>query len=144
MSAKTKILILKKRELIYTGIFLALGITLIILLVLMFRPGGNTTSPASSRKIYVPGIYTIPITLNGTSMNLEVRVDESRINNIQLVNLNEAVASMFPLMKPSLENITAQIYQTQSTDNLYYEAANQYTSQMLIKAIDEALSLAKY
>lgn len=143
MSAKTKIFVLKKRELIYTGIFAALGITLIVLLVLMFRPGGNTASPASSGKIYVPGVYTTPITLNNTVMNLEVRVDEDRINSIQLVNLSEAVTSMFPLMEPSLESIAAQILETQSTANIYYEASNQYTSQMLIKAIDEALGLAK-
>ena len=143
MSAKTKIVVLKKREVIYTGIFLALGIILIILLILMFRPGSNTASPASSGRIYIPGVYTTPITLNNASMNLEVCVDEKQIKNIRLVNLSEAVTSMLPLMKPSLENIASQIYQTQSTDNLYYEAANQYTSQMLIKAIDEALSLAK-
>lgn len=143
MSTRTKILVLKKREVIYTGIFLALGITLIILLVLMFRPGGNTASPASSGKIYVPGVYTTPITLNNTVMNLEVRVDEDQINSIRLVNLSEAVASMFPLMQPSLDSIANQIYETQTTSNIYYEASSQYTSQMLINAIDEALSLAK-
>ena len=36
MSAKTKILVVKMRELIYTAIFLALIILLIVLLVAMF------------------------------------------------------------------------------------------------------------
>lgn len=143
MSAKTKILVLKKREVIYTGIFIALGITLIILLTLMFQPGKKTASPASAQKIYVPGVYTTPITLNNAAMDLEVRVDKDQINSIRLVNLSEAVTSMLPLVEPSLDSIAAQIYETQSTDNIYYEQSTQYTSQMLLKAIDEALSLAK-
>lgn len=143
MSAKTKIFVLKKREVIYTGIFIALGITLVVLLALMFQPGKKTASPASAHKIYVPGVYTTPITLNNAAMDLEVRVDEDQINSIRLVNLSETVTSMLPLVKPSLDSIAAQIYETQSTDNIYYEQSNQYTSQMLLKAIDEALSLAK-
>ena len=38
MGSKTKIIVLHMKEIIYTGIFLALGILLIILLVVMFRP----------------------------------------------------------------------------------------------------------
>lgn len=141
MSAKTRIFVLKKREVIYTGIFLALGITLIILLILMFRPGSN--SQTVSGKIYTPGIYTTPITLNSTEMNLEVRVDNQKIRDIRLVSLGDAVTTMFPLIQPSLDSLASQIYETQSTKNLYYEASNQYTSQLLINKIDEALSLAK-
>ena len=55
MSAKTKILVVKMRELIYTAIFLALIILLIVLLVAMFssddagepeRAGKNTGQEA--------------------------------------------------------------------------------------------------
>ena len=35
MSSKTKIVVLKARELIYTGIFILLGILLILLLILL-------------------------------------------------------------------------------------------------------------
>lgn len=38
MRSKTKIIVLRMKELIYTGIFVALGILLIILLIAMFRP----------------------------------------------------------------------------------------------------------
>ncbi len=38
MSSKTKIVVLRMKELIYTGIFVALGILLILLLVYMFSP----------------------------------------------------------------------------------------------------------
>lgn len=143
MSAKTRILVLKKREVIYTALFAALGIILILLLVLMFQPGKKTASSASSGRIYTPGVYTTPITLNQAVMNLEVRVNKDSIQSIRLVNLSEAVASMFPLVEPALENIETQVCATQSTSNIYYEKNVQYTSQMLLDAIDEALSLAK-
>ena len=44
MSAKTKIVVLHMKELIYTGIFVALGILLIILLLIMFLPHNETAA----------------------------------------------------------------------------------------------------
>ena len=38
MSSRTKIVVLHMKEIIYTAIFAALGILLIILLFIMFRP----------------------------------------------------------------------------------------------------------
>lgn len=48
MSAKTKIVVLRMKELIYTGIFVALGILLIILLIAMFLPKGDGSSSGES------------------------------------------------------------------------------------------------
>lgn len=142
MSAKTKIIIMKKRELIYTAIFAALTIIFLILMFLMFRPGGNT-GRTSSRQLYSPGVYTTSITLNNNVMDLQVRVDKDHINSISLVNLSETAAAAFPLMEPALEQLAVQICDTQSTKEIYYEEASQYTSQMLLQAINEALDLAK-
>ena len=64
MSSKTKIVVLRMKELIYTGIFVALGILLILLLVYMFAPKGKK-SPASADAAYTPGVYTSSITLGG-------------------------------------------------------------------------------
>ncbi len=36
--SKTKIVVLQMKELVYTGIFVGLGILLIILLIVMFNP----------------------------------------------------------------------------------------------------------
>lgn len=143
MSSKTKILIMKKRELIYTAIFAALGITLLVLLILMFRPGGKATLPTASGSVYVPGVYTTPVTLNNNVMDLQVRVDRDHINSIRLVNLSESAAAMFPLMQPALDSLAVQICDTQSTKDIYYEASSQYTSQMLLQAIEQALKLAR-
>ena len=42
MGSKTKIIVLHMKEIIYTAVFAALGILLIILLAVMFRPDGGT------------------------------------------------------------------------------------------------------
>lgn len=39
MSSKTKIVVLHLKELIYTGIFVVLGILFLLLLIIMFLPG---------------------------------------------------------------------------------------------------------
>lgn len=143
MSAKTKIIIMKKREVIYTAIFAVLAIVFLILMVLMFRPGGGTSGSSSEKKLYQPGVYTTPITLNNNVMDLQVRVDQNHINSISLVNLSETAAAAFPLMEPALEKLAAQICDTQSVKEIYYEEASQYTSQMLLGAIEDALKLAR-
>ena len=130
MSAKTKM--------IYTIIFLALIILLIILLVFMFTSRSEkqtspvldteqTTTEADTAQ-YIAGIYTTPITLGDSSVDVEVTVDENHINAIRLVNLSESTTAMYP--QQSLENITCP-------EN------NKYTAQILLNAIAQALSNAQ-
>ena len=42
----------------------------------MFLPGKNDKS-SSAKKIYTPGVYTSALTLNNTTLEVEVTVDES-------------------------------------------------------------------
>ena len=119
MSSKTKIIVLHMKEIIYTTIFAALGILLIILLVVMFRPGGKKQpADAHAEKQYTPGIYTSALTFNNTNLEVEVSVDESRINSIRFSNLDESITTMFPLVQPAIEDIAEQIYKTQSLENI--------------------------
>ena len=142
MSAKTRIVVLHMREVIYTAIFAALAILLILLLVFMFR-SGKMDSAAQETMKYVSGVYTSSIVLNNQTMDLKVVVDDNRINAISLDNLDETAATMYPLMQPALDHISQQIYEKQSTENITYEEANQYTSVVLLNAIKNALSRAE-
>ena len=45
MSSKTKIVVFHMKELIYTGIFILLGIVLIMLLISMFTPESPKKTP---------------------------------------------------------------------------------------------------
>lgn len=143
MSSKTKIVVLHMKEIIYTAIFAALGILLIILLVFMFRPG-EKKQPADTRaeKQYTPGIYTSTLTLNNTNLEVEVSVDESRINSIRFSNLDESVTTMFPLIQPAIEDIAEQIYKTQSLENITFSEKSPYTSQVILDAIAETVEKA--
>ena len=57
--------------------------------------------------------------------------------------MDETAAAMYPLIQPALDNISQQIYEKQSLDDITYDEANQYTSIVLLDAIEEALSKAQ-
>ena len=108
MSSKTKIVVLRMKEIIYTAIFIGLGILLILLLLVMFRSGKGST-PTSASAQYIPGIYTSAITLGSQEVNVEVTVDANQIISITMTPLSDAVETMYPLMQQSLSNLTSQI-----------------------------------
>ncbi|MCH5255981.1 MAG: hypothetical protein J1D87_01760 [Lachnospiraceae bacterium] len=147
MSSKTKIVVLHVKELIYTGIFAVLGILFIILLIIMFLPEGedkNTVSTMTQTNVnsYVPGVYTTSLILNDNIVEIEVTVDENNINSIRLVNLDEAVTTMYPLIQPSFEELAEQIITNQSIDNITYSDDSKYTSMVLLNAITSSLDKA--
>lgn len=141
MSSKTKIVVLHLKELVYTAIFATLGILLIILLIFMFLPDSKDKNTKETTT-YTAGVYTSSIQLNDNAIDVEVVVDESHINSISLVNLDETTAAMYPLMQPALDNLSQQIYEKQSLEDISYENDNQYTSMVLLNAIESALEKA--
>ena len=112
MSGKTKIVVLKLKELICAGIFLVLGILAIIFMAITFTNKDETSPPASqdSSAIYVPGTYTTAMVLNGGNVELAVTVDETAILSIELQNMDETVSVMYPLMEPALEDLASQTH----------------------------------
>lgn len=142
MSAKTKIVVLHMKELVYTLIFAGLGILLIVLLLFMFLPGKEKGESVPTMN-YVAGVYTSSIAFGENTVDVQVIVDESRIQSISMENLNETVTTMYPLMQPALESISEQVIEKQSTEGITYQAENQYTSIVLLNAIENALSKAE-
>lgn len=141
MSSKTKIVVLHMKDIIYTVLFLAFLIILGILLFIMFRRSPASADETDSPR-YKPGVYASSITLNNSSVDVAVTVDADRIKDISLINLNESISAMYPLMEPALEDIAYQIYEYQSTDAVTFSDDSLYTSAMLLKAIDHALEKA--
>lgn len=149
MSSKTKIVVLHMKELIYTGIFVLLGILFIVLLIIMFLPDKDKTqgsvetlSESGITSGYVPGVYTTSLTLNNFSVDVEVVVDESNITSVRLVNLDEAVTTMYPLIQPSFDAIAEQLQAGQSLDNITYEQETKYTTLVLLDAVRSCLEKA--
>ena len=140
MSSKTKIVVLHMKEIIYTTVFAVLAVVLILLLIFMFLPKDRKESLEETK--YAPGVYTSSVMLGNTALEVEVTVDESHINSIRFSNLDETVATMYPLIQPAIEDIAEQVYDKQSLEELEYSSENPYTSQIIINAIDEALKKA--
>ncbi len=144
MSSKTKIVVLKMKEIIYTAVFIGLAIVLITLFLIMFRPGKAAETAAEVEgSRYRPGIYSASLAIGGQNINVEVAVDADQINSVALVSLDEAVTTMYPLMQPVMEDLETQIVSSQSLDSLSYSMETRYTSQALIQAIETALGKAR-
>lgn len=139
MSSKTKIVVLHMKEIIYTSIFVIFGIVLVFLLFFMFRSQETNTTPQA---LYNPGVYTSAITLSNATLEVEVTVSESQIDSIRFSNLDETITTSYPLIQPAMEDIAEQICNTQSTKDLQFSEDNQYTSQVIVDAINTALNKA--
>ena len=145
MSSKTKIVVFKMKELIYTGLFLALAALLILFLVIMFRgrDSAETGASADSRSVlYQPGIYSASLVLGEKNLEVSVSVDEEHINSVRFVNLDESVAAMYPLMESSMANLAEQILTNQSTEGLTMPDDARYTSLAILDAVNRALAKA--
>ena len=140
MSTKTKIVVLHMKEMIYTLIFAGLGILLILLLIFMFLPRQKDKTTETMK--YIAGVYTSTIQFNDSTIDVQVIVDEEKINSVSLVNLDETVASMYPLREPAVKNLADQIISKQSTENISYSDENQYTSLVILNAVNDALQKA--
>jgi hypothetical protein len=140
--AKTKIVVIQLKEIIYTVIFAALGILLILLLIFMFRDKGDEVATTET-DLYKAGKYSSSITLNDMSFNLVVVVDKNHINSVTIENIDESVTTMYPLVEPSLETIAMQLYNDVPIEEVEVSEDSKYTQQLLIEAIKVALDKAK-
>lgn len=174
MSSKTKIVVLHMKELIYTGIFVVLGILLIVLLFMMFTPHKKGTQPKhtstesntpdtsdmpadpdapspdgtdsngndNSATSYIPGVYNTSLVLGTHTVDMEMVVDQNNINSIRLINLDDAVTTMYPLLQPAFDSLTAQIYASQSLNEITYTDESKYTTLVLLQAVETTLEKA--
>ena len=80
---KTRIVILRMREVIYTAIFVGLGILLLIILFFMFWPGkdrgSQETASDGQKKQYQAGVYTKELSMGDATVNLQVTLDEDHV-----------------------------------------------------------------
>ena len=148
MSSKTKIVVLHMKEVVYTAVFLALALILLVVFLIMFsgkkdsakKPSVTTAASAENAR-YIPGTSTI--SLGDQTFDVQVNVEQDRITAISLNNLSETTAAMYPLMEPALDSIASQIYVNQTTEGLIYGEDDRYTSELLVSAINQALEQAQ-
>lgn len=154
--SRTRIVIFQLKEIIYTTIFVGLGILLLILLFFMFWPGkgketaGTTTTPSSvsgqsadtgSAK-YIAGVYTSKLTLGDAKINLKVSLDQDRVKSVEVVNLKESVETMYPLIKPAVKEISDQLAQNVAPDQVVLSDDSPYTSQLILDTVCQVMNEA--
>ncbi|MBR3808444.1 MAG: hypothetical protein IKJ15_08770 [Lachnospiraceae bacterium] len=147
MNSKTKIVVLRLKEVLLTGLFVLLGIILVVVLVVSFLPKKEETSQptnavAENTLTYIPGTYSTSLILNDMTANIEVIVDENYISSVRFVELNEALKTKYPLLEPALSDIADQLIETQSMESIVYSDDMRYTATLLISAIESALKEA--
>lgn len=153
MSSKTKILVLKSRNLIWTAVILVIVILLAILLASALHldrrqsqsaPVKNTVSASAgtAASSYIPGSYAATVALGSNTVNIVVCVDKNHINSISAQNLAQSVATMYPMVPSVLNSLEAQILSAQSLQGITYSDSTQYTAVLLLEAISRCLSLA--
>lgn len=157
--SRTRIVIFQLKEIIYTAIFVGLGILLLILLFFMFWPdkkkdSADASSPSSISKDiskdstsadsanYIAGVYTSELTLGESTLNLQVSMDEDRVKAVELVNLEESVETMYPLIKPAVKEISDQLAQNVSPDEVVLSDDSPYTSQLILDTVCQIMDEA--
>lgn len=169
MSANTKIVVLRRKELLYTGIFAALGVLFIILLLMLLLPGkdtdasyGTPDSPddtaaempdnvadvftgavADTGNTYILGIYTTELILGSETVNVEVIVSDHAITSVSLADPSETLTTMYPLLESTMESLNDQLCEMQDPSQVTYSAETRYTSLVLLEAVKASLEKAK-
>ena len=142
MSAKTKIVVLRMKNLILTGVLIGIAILILFMIISVMVSGKKSTVETMAPSLYVPGVYSSSVLLNGSSFDVQVTVDDNYITAVNLVNLDETIETMYPLIPSSMNELSTQIIDNQSIDNITFSQGNQYTSTVLLSAIKDALAKA--
>lgn len=143
--SKTRIVVLQMKEILYTAIFVALGILLILLLIFMFVDKKEDTVAQTTQEEtvqYTAGVYNSSVKFGENVLNLEVVIDENHINSVRLLNIDEAVSTMYPLVEPSLSRMEEQLLAGIALEDIEYSEDCKYTQMLLADAIQDTLDKA--
>ena len=141
--SRTRIVILQMREIIYTAVFVGLGILLLIILFFMFWPDGKDENKEQADNgktaVYEAGVYSKQMTVGDSVINLQVVLDEEQVKSVEMINLDDTVSAMYPLIKPSVESISNQLASGVSLDEVVLSDEGQYTEKMILNEVDSVL-----
>lgn len=158
MSGKTKIVVLRMRQVVTALLFVGIGILLTIILITNFAnerqdkeillenpedTEGTIDSTTPEGALYIPGTYSTQIVLGKENVLLSVTVDQNTIQKVELTEKTEAVDTLYPLLEPTLAQINEKLSETGTLDETHEQTENRYTSMVLLQAIRSSLGQAK-
>ena len=132
-----RIFVLRLKDVIRTGIFVLIGLLLIVFLVWVMLPK-KTTERAS---VYMPGTYAAQIVLHSKPVSIEVTVSDEEITEVALIGMEAEQEMFYPLFKPTMSYLSEEVVRAQSTD-ITMDAESAMTGEILLKAIRAALAQA--
>ena len=152
--SKTKIVVFKLKELLLTAALVVFGIAILLLVIALVSVGNESTpgvgspsvqgdSAQTSAALYYPGVYTTTTEMNDTVIHLELVCDENHINSVRLINLDEAMETMYPLLTPALEDLELQLSMDVPVEELEFTEGSTYTQTILVEAIEKTLAKAE-
>ena len=142
--SRTRIVILQLREIIYAAVFVGIGILVLVTLFFLLMPEKSDGADVSNNlkqdnKIYEAGIYQNKLALGDAVVGLQVTLDESQVKSVEVINLDESVSAMYPLMKPSVETISNQLAAGASVDEVVLSDGSKYTQELILNAVKEIM-----
>ena len=144
--SNTKIVVLQVRKIIYAGIFVVLGMIILGVLLAMFLPKKNSEVGSISgpeektvEKKYEAGVYTKEIEIGDSTVNLELALDEGQVKSLELVNLEESVETMYPLMKPTVKRLEKKLVAGEDIHKIKLSGDAKYTEKMLMESVETML-----
>lgn len=158
MSGKTKIVVLRMRQVVTALLFVGIGILLTIILITNFAnerqdkeillenpedTEGTIDSTTPEGALYIPGTYSTQIVLGKENVLLSVTVDQNTIQKVELTEKTESVDTLYPLLEPTLAQINEKLSETGTLDETLEQTENRYTSMVLLQAIRSSLGQAK-
>ncbi len=136
--SKDEIVVLHMKEVIYTAIFVGLGIVLVILLLFMLLPKNRRAIEPTMQ--YTAGVYTSSVMMGSQSADGQVIVDENRIQfpwSVWMKQWRQCI-----LMEPALENVSEQVIKQQSTEGIHIIRIISIHRSYFLNAIENALAKA--
>lgn len=137
----TKILVFRAKQILYTALFIILGILLIIFLIMMFSD--KKPKETAGGLSFVPGVYTASAIIDNQPICVEVLVDKDHINSVNIVNLDTSLQALYPLLEPAMEDLQTQIISGEVSDPIHINPDYRYTSTFLLDIINKALAKAQ-
>ena len=136
---KSRFVVLQMKDIVRTGIFVIIGLVLLIVLIWAIMPRGSGSDMGFRN--FIPGTYTSYIIIHNRPIGVSVTVDDSKIIDISLSEMAESQEVFYPLIRPTMATLSQEVISRQTTDiETPIEAA--ITSRILLDAINNALMQA--
>ena len=141
---KTRFMVFRMKDIIRMGVFILVGVILLITLIWAVIPNRPRDTQSASNIVgdFMPGTYTSYIILHNRPLTVSVTVDENHILDIGISEVPQAVEVFYPLIRPTMVNLSQEIIERQSTD-IYAPLETMHTTAVLLEAINTALLQAK-